>query len=82
MKYAPKYNPKKDIQKVSPLGALDLREAFANSAIPANLMTEEGDFNDIDSPDAISTRVRDSIDAEVLDNAVRHYKPESNAPEE
>ena len=78
MRYAPKYNPLKDVQKVSPLGALDLREAFANSAIPANLMVDEGDFNDIDNPDSIQTRVRDSIDAEVLDHAVRRYKPESN----
>lgn len=81
MKYHPKYNPVKDIQKVSPLGALDLREAFANSAIPANLMVDEGDFNDIDNPDSIATRVRDTIDAEVLDNAVRNYKPESNDKE-
>lgn len=79
--YSPKYNPLKDIQKVSPIGSLNLREAFANSSIPANLMSEEGNFNEIDNPDAIQTRVRNKIDAEVLDSAVRAYKPESNDPD-
>lgn len=76
--YRCKYNPQKDIMKVSPIGSLDLKQAFANNAIPADLSVRDGHYNDIDSPEAISTRVKDKIDAEILDRSVKAYKPEQN----
>lgn len=73
--YECKYNPKTDIKKVSPTGALDLKAAFANNAIPANLEVTEAKFNGIDDPAAIAGRVKDTIDAEVTAKAIRDYKP-------
>lgn len=73
--YEPKYNPKTDIKKVSPTGALDLRSAFANNAIPATLEVTEAKFNGIEDPAAIAGRVKDPIDAEVVNKAIRDYKP-------
>lgn len=76
--YKIEYNPARDIQKVAPNGALDLKEAFANNSIPSDLMTQDSKFNGIDDPISIGGRVTDMIDAEVMDNAIRNYKPESN----
>lgn len=76
--YRPKYNSARDIKKVNPIGALDLKSAFANNAIPSNLAVSDGKYNGVDNPDGIATRVRNRIDAEVLDKSIRDYKPESN----
>lgn len=72
------YEPKRDIAKVSPNGALDLKEAFKNNAVPANLQANEGRFNGVDNPESIDSRVTDKIDAEVKIKQIRDYKePES-----
>lgn len=74
----PAYNPNKDIKAVSPTGALDLKEAFANNAIPANLEVQAAKFNGIDDPHSIVGRVKDIIDAEVMSRELsRLKKPES-----
>lgn len=73
--YECKYNPRTDIKKVSPTGSLDLKAAFVNNAIPANLEVTEAKFNGIDDPAAIAGRVHDTIDAEVTSKAIRDYKP-------
>ena len=70
----PKYNPNTDIKAVSPNGALDLKSAFANNAIPANLNVKEGRYNNIDDPSSIAGRVKDTIDAEVINRSIRDYK--------
>lgn len=76
MIYSCRYNPGKDIQAVSPTGALDLKEAFANNAIPADLQASEGNYNGIDDPSSIGTRVTDRLDAEILDRAFKSFKNE------
>lgn len=70
-----KYNPRTDLKKVSPTGALDLKSAYANNAIPANLQSSEAKFNGIEEPSAISGRVTDAIDAAMLEKQLRGYKP-------
>ena len=73
----PKYKPLKDIKKVQPTGALDLKSAFANNAIPADLAVIDSKFNAIDEPRSIVGRVRDAIDAEVQSRELsRLKKPE------
>lgn len=74
MFYSVKYDPKRDLKAVSQTGALDLKEAFANNAVPATLNASEGKFNDIDDPASIGTRVKDTIDAEVLSRTIGNYK--------
>lgn len=71
----PKYNPKTDLKKVSPTGALDLKSAYANNAIPAGLTVSEAKFNGIDDPASIAGRVHDAIDAAVTEHSIRSYKP-------
>lgn len=71
----PKYNPRTDIKKVSPTGALDLKSAYANNAIPAGLTVSEAKFNGIDDPASIAGRVRDTIDAAVTEHSIRGFKP-------
>lgn len=73
--YSCKYNPRTDLKKVSPTGALDLKSAYANNAIPANLQSSEANFNGIDDPSAISGRVSDAIDAAIQEKQIRGYKP-------
>lgn len=73
--YICRYNPKKDIKRVSPTGALDLKAAFANNAIPSDLQVTEAKFNGIDDPSAIAGRVKNTIDAEVMQRSIRDYKP-------
>lgn len=78
MVYICRYNPNTDIKKVSPIGALDLKAAFANNAIPADLAVQDSAFNHIDDPRSIVGRVRDTIDAEVQSRELsRLKKPES-----
>lgn len=72
--YSCKYDPVRDLKKVSPTGALDLKAAFANNAVPANLESTDSKFNGIEDPASISTRVVDPIDAAVLEKSVRSYK--------
>lgn len=74
-----KYNPKRDLKKVSPIGALDLKTAFANNAIPANLQTSEGKFNGIDDPASIAGRPKDLIDSYVIEHQIKGYKAPENA---
>lgn len=69
-----KFNPVRDKKRVSPTGALDLKAAFANNAIPADLQVVDGKFNGIEEPEAL-TRVTDSIDAAMIEKQVRDYKP-------
>lgn len=79
MECCPKYNPNKDIKHVSPVGALDLKSAFANNSIPADLQVDEGKFNGIDDPASIVGRVSDVIDAEVQSRELnRIKKPETS----
>lgn len=70
----PRYNPRTDIKKVSPNGALDLKEAFANNVIPADLAIQEAKFNNIDDPASIVGRVKDTIDAEVMSRELSRMK--------
>lgn len=79
MKQSCEFDPKRDIAKVSPNGALDLKESFKNNAVPANLQANEGKFNGIDDPSSISGRISDKIDAEMQIKQIREYKvPEAN----
>lgn len=73
--YSCKYNPRTDLKKVSPTGALDLKSAYANNAIPADLQSSEARFNGIDDPSSIAGRVSDAIDAAVQDKQLRDFKP-------
>lgn len=73
--YSCKYNPRTDFKKVSPTGALDLKSAYSNNAIPANLQSSEAKFNGIDDPASISGRVSDPIDAAMQERQIRDYKP-------
>lgn len=73
--YSCKYNSRTDLKKVSPTGSLDLKSAYANNAIPANLQSSEAKFNGIDDPSAIVGRVTDSIDAAIQEKQIRDYKP-------
>lgn len=66
MVYDCQYDPNRDIAPVAPDGALDLKEAFVNNAIPADLAVQDAKFNNVDDPASIVGRVRDAIDAEVL----------------
>lgn len=70
----PRYNPKTDLKKVSPNGALDLKEAFANNVIPADLAVQDAKFNNIDDPASIVGRVKDFIDAEVMSRELSRLK--------
>lgn len=71
--YSPKFNEKRDLRRVSPFGGLDLKQAFATNAIPSDVSADEGGYNDIEEPDAIAGRVRNSIDAEVIDRNIKAY---------
>lgn len=68
-----KFNPVRDKKRVSPTGALDLKAAFANNAIPSDLAVQDGKFNGIEEPEAL-TRITDSIDAAMVEKQVRDYK--------
>lgn len=70
-----KYNPRTDLKKVSPIGALDLKSAYANNAIPATLEASEARYNGIDDPSAIAGRVSDPIDAAMAEKQIAGYKP-------
>lgn len=74
-KYTCKYNPRTDLKKVSPTGALDLKSAYANNAIPADLQSSDAKFNGIDDPSSIAGRVTDPIDAAMQEKQIRGYKP-------
>lgn len=78
MKYIVKYDPIRDKVKVMPNGALDLKSAYANNSIPANVSVKDSQFNGIKDPNAIYGRVKDSIDAEVMAATARGYKPPKN----
>lgn len=73
-----KYNPKRDLKKVSPIGALDLKSAFVNNAIPADLQTSETRYNGIDDPSSIAGRPRDMIDSYMLEKQIKDYKAPEN----
>lgn len=75
MIYVCKYNPKKDVKRVSPNGALNLKQAYANNSIPADVRVKDGKFNGIDDPASIAGRPSDPLDAEVMASAARGYKP-------
>lgn len=78
MFYECHYNPLTDVKKVSPDGALDLKDAFANGSIPADLSVQDAKFNGIEDPSAIVGRPRDAIDAEVMSRELsRLKKPEA-----
>lgn len=74
-----KFDPKRDIKKVVPNGALDLKAAFANNAVPATLQSSESAYNQIDDPSSIAGRVKDRIDAEVAAKNIRDYKAPNNS---
>lgn len=71
----PKYNPNKDLKQVQPNGALDLKKAFANGTIPADLQVQDSRFNEISNPAAIVGRVSDTIDAEVQSRNLQRLEP-------
>lgn len=81
MLYKCKFNPSRDLKKVVPNACLDLAAAFANNAIPSVLAVDEGAFNEIDEPESIAGRVRDRIDAEVIDRQIKGYVPEGSNTE-
>lgn len=78
MVYSCKYNPITDLKKVSPTGALDLKAAFANNSIPANLDAKAGSYNMIDDPAAIAGRITDNIDAAMAEKSISGYKAPEN----
>lgn len=69
-----KYNPITDIKKVSPIGALDLKAAYANNAVPANLEASEARYNGVDDPAAIAGRISDPIDAVMAEKQISAFK--------
>lgn len=75
MIYRCKYDPRRDVRKVSPDGALNLKQAFASNSIPADIQVKDGKFNGIDDPASIAGRPSDSIDAEVMAATARGYNP-------
>lgn len=74
--YVIKFNPLTDLKKVAPNGALDLKSAYANKTIPANLESVDARFNGVDDPRAIIGRVKDPIDAEMLGKEIRKHGDE------
>lgn len=48
-----------NIQFVSQIGAIDLREAYANSVVPGSIEETEVDYNGIDDPKSIIGRPDD-----------------------
>ena len=48
-----------NIQSVSQIGAIDLREAYANSVVPGSIEETEVDYNGIDDPKSIIGRPDD-----------------------
>lgn len=74
--YVIKYNPVSDLKKVAPNGALDLKSAYANKTIPANLQSVDARYNGVDDPRSLIGRVKDPIDAEMIGKEIRKYGDE------
>lgn len=73
MIYKPKYNPRRDIKKVEPDAALDLKNAFATNTVPSNLEGAQGSYNGVDDPSGIM-RITDPIDAAMKERYIKDYK--------
>lgn len=56
------YDPEVDLHKVDPEGVLDLREAFVNGMIPADVSVDDTRFNGVADPSVLMERPKDSFE--------------------
>lgn len=66
-----KFNPWRDLEKVSPDGALDLCKAYALGSIPSSLEGSEADYNNIDDPASISGKPSDVFDSMAMEKTIQ-----------
>lgn len=69
------YNPVKDKKPVDGFGFVDLKSAFVNNTIPANVASADSDYNGIVDPASILGKPRDVFEAMDMQSHIRDYKP-------
>lgn len=65
-----KYDPAKDLKPVDENGYLDLASAYVNKTVPADIVTQDTDFNGIEDPGSIIGKPSDVFDAIRMQEAI------------
>lgn len=65
-----KYDPIKDLKPVDENGYLDLASAYVNKTVPADIVTQDTDFNGIEDPSSIVGKPSDVFDAIRMQDAI------------
>lgn len=68
----------KDISEVSQTGFVDLVSAFANHSVPANIESDDLEFNNVDDPSVILRKPKDTFEAMQFRQTISDYKSSSN----
>lgn len=71
-----KYDPSRDIEKVSPFGAIDLCQAFVTGKIPSQIEGSETEYNGMDDPAAILGKPEDVFEAERMVSHINNFSKE------
>lgn len=72
------FNPVRDKKAVDGFGFVDLKSAFVNNTIPANVASADSDYNGITEPGSILGKPRDVFEAMDMQSHIKNYKPESD----
>lgn len=59
-----KFDPSRDRKQVDPFGFFDLREAYINGSVPADVSLNDEVFNGVQDPSALLDRPKDMFEAQ------------------
>lgn len=78
-----KYNPAQDLHAVdTAFAGVDLRKAYVNGAVPANMVGSSLEFNDIEDPSTIMPRPSDVFEAHRQSKHVKSALKDAEAKSE
>lgn len=69
------YDPVRDLQDVEQNGWVDLAKANALGSVPSDLDASDLQFNEIDDPNSILGRPRDSFESAQMAKSIADYVP-------
>lgn len=71
------FDPVRDVQAVVQDGFVDLARANAMSSLPSSIQATDLMYNEIDDPNSIGARPRDTFEAAQASKVITEYKPKS-----